>query len=317
MGRTSLTIQLHCGLFTGIKLFASTIVIGSLTSLFCSLSCLSVAADQVVKDEDGSVFMEEVQAPTPKAAPKKAPVMDFSSLGVPLDPKGRIVPIIQPEAGPVLRNTSRIEVEYTPPSVYVPYYSPFMAPYSIPQSTPYGVIPRTVFSNPLYGYFPVPMGLPQYFTSSSDDQPSTFNYQNSGTYYSYPFAFPSGNLRGMPYSGYPRLNGSTSPGLFSPYGPSSPFSTVAPFGGSPFSYFPSLGGFGGLGGLGGIGATYPWGPYAGALPPFAVPGANVWSPRWRSPWSMPLNGSFYLPQVTQFQQQGSITPLFPSNLDGD
>lgn len=266
------------------------------------------AGGQVIRSDAGSVFMEELPSQKKKPAQTKMPAIDFSSLGVPVDPKGRIVPIIQPETGPVLRNSSRIEVEYTPPAVYVPYYSPFMAPYSFPQSTPYGVIPRTVYSNPLYGYFPVPLGLPQYFSSSTDDQ-QPFSYNNSGTFYNYPYG--PGNYSYQP-SALPFI-GRGGGGLFSPFGASSPYTTVAPFGGSPFSYFPSLGGAG-------MGMPYSGVyPYSGGLgmPPLAGAGPSVWSPRWRAPWRAPLGSSFYLPQVTQFQQQGSVTPLFPSKLDDD
>lgn len=292
-----------CAFLAGASAFADQLVKDQNGSVFMEEVADPAPKGQVIRGESGSVFMEEQPGPKKKAPAPKVPPIDFSSLGVPVDPKGRIVPLIQSEPGGVLRNSSRIEVEYTPPAVYVPYYSPFMAPYSIPQSTPYGVIPRTVYSNPLYGYFPVPLGLPRYFTSSSDDPPGSFNYQNSGTFYNYPPVFPG------PYygAGYP-FNRLSPGGMFSPFGPTSPFTTVAPFGGSPFSYYPSFGPSFGAG-L----------PFAGGAPFWAGPGSSVWSPRWRAPWSSPWNsplgGSFYIHQVTQFQQQGTITPIFPKNLD--
>lgn len=270
---------------------------------------------QVIREDSGSVFMEEVPSGKKKAPPQKTPAIDFSSLGVPVDPKGRIVPIIQPESGPVLRNSSRIEVEYSPPAVYVPYYSPFMAPYSIPQSTPYGAIPRTVYSNPLYGYFPVPLGIPQYFSSSSDDPPGPFTYQDSGSYYNYPYF--GGNFFNPLMGGSPWSGRGLGGGMFSPFGPTSPFTTVAPFGGSPFSYFPSFAG-GPFGGMPfGAGIPYGMGMPFGSMP-VSGPGTSIWSPRWRGPWSGPLGGgNVFIPQVTQYQQQGSITPIFPSKLDDD
>ena len=207
---------------------------------------------QVIRGESGSIFMEEVpeQRKTPKPKSIDMNQFDLQSLGVPVDPKGRIVPLIQPESGPVLNNSSRMTVEYMPRQVYVPVYSPYSVPlgYGVNRS-PYGNYAAPIFGNPLYGYVPVPLGIPRYFSSSSDVAPgSELTYGSSGSY-----------LVGQANFPYP-------PQLAGPF--SAPFST----------------------------------PYA--------PGGSIWNPNWRSPWS----NRFGIPQITQYQNQGSIKPLFPSSL---
>ncbi len=123
---------------------------------------------QQIKGDDGSLFMEEV--PDPKRKRRAKPVLgeiDYSGLGVPVDAKGRIIPLIQPGAGPVMRNYSRLEMGYTPPTVYIPYstyYGPFSGPF--PFSSNSGIQPQ------LNGIFTVPLGYPRYYMSSSDDPAS-------------------------------------------------------------------------------------------------------------------------------------------------
>lgn len=190
---------------------------------------------QTINTESGSVFMEEVPQTKKSAAPKRVPI-DLSGLGIPVDPKGRIIPLISPESGPVMRNFSKLELEYTPPAVYVPMYSPNLVPFAYGnQRTPWGSYPSTIYGNPLYGYFPVPLGIPQYFSSSSDAPPgSQLDYGNSGSYFNYP----------------------------------------------------------------------------GFTPP-SPPGGSIWNPNWRTPWRPGL----YVPKITQFENRGSIRPIFPQNLD--
>lgn len=111
---------------------------------------------------------------------------DFSSLGVPVDPNGRIVPIIQPSSGPVLPNFSRTEIEYTPPTVYVPNYS-FTGPYGYaPYYSPLGAIAVPLYRPQYNGALAVPLGIPRYFSSDSvepSSQQANFNF--SGKYYNY------------------------------------------------------------------------------------------------------------------------------------
>lgn len=144
---------------------------------------------QEIKNEDGSLFMEEVAQPR-KNKPKPAtPALDYSSLGVPVDQSGRIVPLIQPGAGRVLQNFSRTEIEYTPPTMYVPYYT-FAGPYGYaPASTPWGTYLNPIYRPQYSGALAVPLGMPGYFSSSSDNPAGTqLNYQMSGQSWAAPGA---------------------------------------------------------------------------------------------------------------------------------
>lgn len=156
---------------------------------------------QEIRGQDGSLFMEEVEGNQKKPSKKQTSPekqIDFSSLGVPVDPKGRIIPLIQPGAGPVMRNFSRLELEYTPPAVYVPYYFgnypsyyPYSPYYGYPGYAGYPGYynPYNSFRSPWYqpnfaGYFAMPTGIPRYYSSSSslDDPNQELNYNFSGKY---------------------------------------------------------------------------------------------------------------------------------------
>ncbi len=149
-------------------------------------------SSQVIKQDDGSIFMEEVPQKK-KAQQKYIPPIDYSSLGVPVDANGKIIPLIQPDAGPVMTNGSRMEVEYTPRTLYVPYQI---------NNGPYGYVPPNIgvapgpmplYRSPMNGILAVPLGIPNYYSSSSDLPPDQqqINYGSSGS--SYNFA-PVGNI---------------------------------------------------------------------------------------------------------------------------
>lgn len=65
-----------------------------------------------------------------------AGAQDYSSLGVPVDPYGNIVPLIDKQSGPVRPFFSQTEVYWTPPVVYQPVYSQPYWPY-LPNNNPY------------------------------------------------------------------------------------------------------------------------------------------------------------------------------------
>lgn len=149
---------------------------------------------QEIRNDDGSMFMEEVpeQRKQPKNT-KQRPRIDFESLGVPVDGKGRIVPLIQRESGPVLRNSSRFEIEYTPPAVYVPYFN--YRPYAYtPVYTPHGGYSygwaQPWFYPQYQGALALPLGIPRYYTSSSDD-PNPVDFNSSEKYWQ---ALPSASV---------------------------------------------------------------------------------------------------------------------------
>lgn len=137
-------------------------------------------AAQEIKSEDGSIFMEEVPQKT-KARKSPRPHIDFSNLGIPVDPSGRIVPLIQPGSGPVLNNFSRLEMDYRPATMYIPY-NVYTGPYGgVPQ---YNWGPRFAppYSSQYNGVFAVPMGVPlSYYSSSEIPQSQQLDYQLGGS----------------------------------------------------------------------------------------------------------------------------------------
>lgn len=144
---------------------------------------------QEIRADNGSMFMEEVpeKRKTPRTVkPDAEQRNDFGSLGVPVDPNGKIIPIIQPSAGGVLQNSSRMEIEYTPPTVYVPYYS-FAGPYGYaPVYSPYSSGWAPIYRPQYAGALAVPMGIPRYFSSDSANPASQqADFAFSGKYYNY------------------------------------------------------------------------------------------------------------------------------------
>jgi len=73
-------------------------------------------ATEEIKDNAGDTFMEEI--PTEKSAAQKAApkqiLPDLTSIGVPVDPHGHILPLKNVEAGPVLPLYSRMEQTVEP-----------------------------------------------------------------------------------------------------------------------------------------------------------------------------------------------------------
>jgi hypothetical protein len=117
-------------------------------------------SDQTVKSTDGNVFMEELPTPVKKPETPQVRVRpDLRSLGVPVDPNGNIVPLINKETGPVLPFYSQTEQTFEP--IYQNGYPQFGYPI-----TPYGYGPYRVapgFARPFgwgapYGYAPRLMG---------------------------------------------------------------------------------------------------------------------------------------------------------------
>jgi hypothetical protein len=135
--------------------------------LTAPLAAPSFAAGQDIKDESGNMFMEET-TPTPRA-PKPAKIqMDLSNLGVPVDAKGHIVPIIDRTApGGVRQNYSNLEVysepawNFLPAPVYNAYGQPMnfypqanypVSPYGMPYRSPYGAPFGMPFGTPYNPY---------------------------------------------------------------------------------------------------------------------------------------------------------------------
>lgn len=155
-------------------------------SSYCSSSLAQGPEQrQQIKTDKGSIFMEEVEE---KRAPRRiaAPQVEFESLSVPVDEKGRIVPIIQ-GGSRQLRNYSQLELEYQPATIFVPQYG-----FAYPGAFNYGPGPQIPFGLPFYrpvysGALAVPLGTPAYFFSSSEKpETSEQNWRLSGKYWNAP-----------------------------------------------------------------------------------------------------------------------------------
>ncbi len=306
LGWTNLRLAAFAGTAFGVAVFAASLP--------------SIAQNgQEIKNEDGSMFMEEVDTPKKKTKQAPAPQVDFGSLGVPVDPKGRIVPLIEPEAGPVLQNSSRMEIDYSPRTILVPgAYSPaplygtpgvnsaFANPYA-PGFSPYGFRPYGAYGPGAYG-------------------PGAYGPYGPGAYG--PGAF-----------GRPGAYGGLYNSLF-PFGGPGVYGATGGLG-----LGLGLGGYGGPGGLGYGGPGY-YGGLGFANPGFYAPGA-FGAPRmfgvpyggygvpaagmpgsYPLPWNPQLNGTFAVPlgipwsysassddpssQQSNYQSSGSYWNGFPS-----
>ncbi|MBI2811229.1 MAG: hypothetical protein HYX67_10425 [Candidatus Melainabacteria bacterium] len=279
---------------------------GLLSLVLVSTTHKCLAAGQDIKDASGGMFMEET-TPTPPAAPKKNIPLDLSNVGVPVDPSGHIVPIIDRDApGGVRQNFSNLEVYSEPAYNFIP------APVFNQYGQPYN------FS----GLPGVPYGGP-------------FGYGGYGGFGGF------GGFGGYPYGGGGigvnlgknfRLNLATpGPYGYGPYGGfGGPFGYGAPFGGgfsgaTPFGV-PGAGAPFGLPGVGFGGGPFGAGPfgYGGYGAPFGGPvaysspfgygspygGSSLFSAQTRG-----LGLNLFVPNNVEWQSSSTITPLTP-NLDG-
>jgi len=158
------------------------------------------SANETIKTTDGNDFMEEVPTPVKKQEPvriKLAP--DLSSLGVPVDPNGNIVPLINKNAGPVLPFYSKTEQTFEPifqngypslPYGYSPYeFSPFgYSPYPY---GPYGYNPYGYGATMAPGLVPrYGMGMPGWPTPNYVGRAPVSFFLNRGGYAAPWFAPP-------------------------------------------------------------------------------------------------------------------------------
>lgn len=169
---------------------------------YCSFILLSpvLAEEQTIRSSGGDIFMEEVPQAKPKTRKKQPQIMDYSSLGVPVDPEGNIVPLIDKFGGPVRQNFSQTEVYWTPPTVYTPVY-----PYRQPIWNPYygyGAYPPMA---PAPYYLPTPVypALPWRAPSTGG---LSFSFGSGNSSPSGPFA---GNFSWSGSRGYLWLPGQT------------------------------------------------------------------------------------------------------------
>ena len=131
-----------------------------------------------IKTDAGAVFMEEVTpAAPPKAAAGRVP-LDMWSLGVPVSPEGKIVPLIQKDRGPVMEYGSDLKAYFDPLSNYAPAW--LVNPYG-------GYLPNwgpmwNVYGKPVYPYNP-------FYNYNSF---SPYGLGPNPMYYGYPYTFLPG-----------------------------------------------------------------------------------------------------------------------------
>jgi hypothetical protein len=180
------------------------------------------APQQTIKDETGSIFMEETTKPQPQ--PKKPNgQINLQDVGVQVDSQGKIIPLLNPGAPPVQKMGSKTEA-YTEYFVPTPYGSVPIYGSGFPWTQPYvpGFYP---------GYYPG-FGLPY----GGYPGGTNIGIGIGGRRFGVGLGLNTGML-GLPYpgSGYPGLG----------YG-GVPFS-VAPFGvPTPMPYAPVIYGNGTL-----------------------------------------------------------------------
>ncbi len=191
----------------------------------------SSSSEQVIKDESGSVFMEEITPPTPAPKVKKVP-LDLSNVGVQSDPSGKIVPLINKMDGPIMPLFSQTETynepawNFMPPAMVSPYGQPLniygqpvnafgqaVNQFGQPMNTWARLGIPGVGITPPQGMYPTP-----YF-------PSYYPGWNTGTNIDLSLGRNFGmnfNLPSFNSSSYPLLTPGLNPGL-SPYGFASPW----------------------------------------------------------------------------------------------
>lgn len=270
----------------------------------------------VINGSDGSMFMEEVAPPpSQKKAPEKPkPVVDLSTLGVPVDQQGRIVPLID--------RSSPVQQQYSRTTTYnEPWYNFLPQQYVNPYGYRFNALGQTVdaFGRPVTA-----TGQALYPNSMS---PGLNAY------------LPPVGVRpswiapnGMP-SGVPLMNApGTSPNSNFPQ----PITTGIPgfYGGYPGFYGGGYPGFGGYPGIGGYPAglsAYGYSPYGSiATSPYGL-GTNVGINLGKNfQLNLGTVGTPYVPNglfgnpaagfypggglfggIRQFESTSTVTPLFP------
>lgn len=294
---------------------------GFLSFVLASTAQVSRAEGQDIKSESGGMFMEET-TPTPPVVPKKNIPIDLSNVGVPVDPSGHIVPMIDRNApGGVRQNYSNLEVYSEPAYNFIPapLFNQFGQPYN------FSGVPGVPYGGPYpYGGFGGYRGYGGFGGYGGYPYNSGIGI-NLGRNFRLNLATPNPYGYG-PYGGF---GGGFSGGFGSPFG--SPYGYNVPFGGgfagaTPFGVPGAGSGFGAPFGTPGIGFGGPFGggpfgygnPY-GATPllyssPFGYGspygGSSLFSTQTRG-----LGLNLFVPNNVEWQSSSTFTPLTP-NLNG-
>jgi len=117
----------------------------SMCSAVRAYELAQTAAPEEIKDAQGETFMQEIPSdkPAQNQSVKSKLVPDLSTVGVPVDPNGNIVPLKIPGTNGVLPFYSQIEQTVEPLYQPVPFYAYPAYPYGymMPAAAPYGNYP--------------------------------------------------------------------------------------------------------------------------------------------------------------------------------
>lgn len=129
------------------------------------------SSGQVLDDANGNTFMEEIPSSRPKRQqrPQEKLVPDLSTVNVPVDPNGNIVPLINKSAGPVLPFYSQFETSVEPLCQFAPIY-----PYGYPACPGVNLV-RSPY--PVYSYYG--RTQPYIWAYRSSSRGSFLNYASS------------------------------------------------------------------------------------------------------------------------------------------
>lgn len=280
------------------------------------------------------MFMEET-TPPPSAAPPKNITIDLTNVGVPVDPKGHIVPMIDRDApGGVRQNFSNLEVYSEPPINFIPFSAlpPPVMPLVPPPYTNIGLNLGRNFRlnlatpNP-YGYSP--FGFSPYGGFGGAPVVGAAPFGIPGAPFggaTAPFSYGIPPFGGAGLGGIPGYSGVGYPGFGYPaFGIPAP---AAPGFGSPGLLYPGWGygggpfGYTGLGlGLGsglGLGLSSGLGLGLGGPLVYSSPfgygsplgGSSIFSSQLRG-----LGLNLFMPNNVEWQSSSTFKPLVP-NLDG-
>lgn len=283
---------------------------GVLTLVLASTTRVSLAASQDIKDESGGMFMEET-TPAPPATPKNNIPIDLSNVGVPVDPNGHIVPMIdRNNPGGVRQNFSNLEVYSEPAYNFLPapVFNQFGQPYNF-SGVPYGVPYGAPYGYGGFGGYPYSSGIGINLGRNFRLNLATPNPYGYGPYGGFGGGFGRPFGYGVPFGG--GFAGATPfgvPGAGAPFGfPGIGLGSPVGLGGAPFGY----GSYGSPFGYGtpfGYGAPLAYSSPFGYGSPYG--GSSLFSARTRG-----LGLNLFAPNNVEWQSSSTFTPLTP-NLNG-
>lgn len=145
----------------------------------------SYAEGQVIRDEGGNLFMEELAAPsTTRRKSISPPLVDYAEMGISQDAKGRIIPLIQRGKPAVMENQSTVTIERSAAYIYTPVFNPYGFDYGWRPN--YIAVPVYTQANTPFSYSST-INYDRSEASSASAEPFSIRqsgiYQNSGAFF--------------------------------------------------------------------------------------------------------------------------------------